>query len=130
MTFTHIPTNGLTFKDSKSGVRTEGWPESGEGSGLRFLRLSNFAERMACADCGSPLAMRMAAEKGIVGIVVASVDEPLDGGEEVKEGFKPTKAIFAGSAPTWVDVSEEKLGVRTCERFDVGVEEVFVKARL
>ena len=28
------------------------------------------------------------------------------------------------------DVSEEKLGIKTCERFDVGVEEVVVKGRV
>jgi hypothetical protein len=74
--------------------------------------------------------MRLGAWKEIVGIVVASVDEPLDGGEEVGEGFKAKQAIFVGSAPSWVDVSEENLGVKTCERWGVGVEEVVVKGRV
>jgi hypothetical protein len=130
MTFTHIPVDALTFNDSKTGAKYEGWPAGGEDSGFRSLRLSAFAERTACADCNSPVAMRMAAWKEIVGIVVASVDEPLEAGEEVGGGFKAGKAIFVASAPAWVDVSEEKLGIRTCERFDEGVEEVVVEARL
>jgi len=72
----------------------------------------------------------MAAWKGIVGIVVASVDEPLGGDEGVGDGLKAGKAIFVGSAPAWVDISEDKLGIKTCDRFDEGVEEVVVKARL
>jgi hypothetical protein len=130
MTFTHVPTEALTFRDKESGTEYEGWPASGEGSGFRSLRLSTFAERTACAECNSPMAMRMAAWKGTVGILVASVDEPLDEGEAVGDGLKAVKAIFVGSAPAWVDVSEDKLGIRTCERFDEGVEDVIVKARL
>lgn len=130
MTFTHIPTTALTFQDNKSGAKYEGWPDGSEGSGFRSLRLSTFAERSACADCGSPVAMRLGAWKGIVGIVVATVDESSDGGEGVGEGLKAGKAIFVGSAPSWVDVSEEKLGIRTEERFGVGVEEEVVKGRI
>ena len=130
MTLTHIPVNALTFQDNKSGAKYKGWPASGEIGGFRSLRISTFAERTACAECGSPVAMRMGAWKRIVGIVVASVDEPVEGGEGVLNGFKAGKAIFVGSAPSWIDVSEEKLGVRTCERFDEGVEEDVVKGRL
>jgi len=133
MTFTHIAPEALTFRDDKSGATYGGWPAGGEGgedSGFRILRLSEFAERAACAECNSPVAMRLGAWKEIVGIVVASVDEPLDGGEGVAEGFKAKQAIFVGSAPSWIDVSEQKLGVKTCERFDVGVEEVVVKGRV
>jgi hypothetical protein len=54
----------------------------------------------------------------------------VDGGEAVGEGFKAKQAIFVGSAPAWIDVSEEMLGIKTCERFDVGVEEVVVKGRV
>jgi hypothetical protein len=74
--------------------------------------------------------MRLGAWKEIVGIVVASVDEPLDGGEGVAEGFEAKQAIFVGSAPSWVDVSEEQLGMKTCERWGVGVEEVVVQGRV
>ena len=130
MTFTHIAPEALTFQDNKSGAKYEGWPASGEDSGFRSLRLSTFAERTACAECNSPVAMRLGAWKEIVGIVVGSVDEPLDGGEGVGEGFKAKQAIFVGSAPAWIDVSEEKLGIKTCERFGVGVEEVVVKGRV
>ena len=130
MTFTHIAPKALTFRDNKSGAKYEGWPSSGEDSGFRSLRLSTFAERTACVECNSPMAMRLGAWKEIVGIVVASVDEPLDGGEGVVEGFKATQAIFVGSAPAWIDVSEKNLGIKTCERFDVGVEEVVVKGRV
>ena len=130
MTFTHIPVDAMTFHDNKSGAKYQGWPESVKDGGFRSLRLSTFAERTACAECNSPVAMRMGAWKDIVGIVVSTVDEPLDGGEGVGEGLKAGKAIFVASAPAWIDVSEEKLGIRTCERFDVGVEEVVVKARL
>jgi hypothetical protein len=130
MTFAHIPVNALAYEDDRTGAVYEGWPSSGEGSGFKVLRLSDFAERAACAECVSPLAMRLGAWKDIVGVLVASVDEPLDGGEEVAEKLKAKKAIFVGSAPSWVDVSEEKLRIKTCERFDVGVEEDVVKGRV
>jgi hypothetical protein len=127
MTFAHIPVNALACEDDRTGAVYEGWPSSGEGSGIKVLRLSNFAERAACAECGT---VRLGAWKDVVGILVATVDEPLDGGEEVAESLKAKKAIFVGSAPSWVDASEAKLGIKTCERFDVGVEEDVVKGRV
>jgi hypothetical protein len=130
MTFTHIAPEALTFQDNESGATYQGWPATGGDNGFRSLRLSTFAERTACIECNSPVAMRLGAWKEIVGIVVSSVDEPLDEGEVVGEGFKAKQAIFVASAPSWVDVSEEKLGIKTCERFDVGVEEVVVKGRV
>ena len=130
MTFTHIAPEALTFQDNVSGAKYQGWPATGGDNGFRSLRLSAFAERTACIECNSPIAMRLGAWKEIVGVVVASVDEPLDGGEGMAEGFKAKQAIFVGSAPSWVDVSEEKLGVKTCERWGVGVEEVVVKGRV
>jgi hypothetical protein len=130
MTFAHISVNALAYEDNKTGAVHEGWPSSGEGVGFKVLRLSNYAERAACAECGTPLAMRLGAWKDIVGVLVASVDEPLDGGEEVAESLKARKAIFVGSAPSWVNVSQERLGIKTCERFDVGVEEEVVKGRV
>jgi hypothetical protein len=130
MTFAHVSVNALAYEDNKTGAVYEGWPSSGEGVGFKVLRLSNYAERAACAECGTPLAMRLGAWKDIVGVLVASVDEPLDGGEEVAESLKARKAIFVGSAPSWVNVSQERLGIKTCERFDVGVEEEVVKGRV
>jgi hypothetical protein len=130
MTFAHISVNALAYEDNKTGAVHEGWPSSGEGGGFKVLRLSNYAERAACAECGTPIAMRLGAWKDIVGVLVASVDEPLDGGEEVAESLKARKAIFVGSAPSWVNVSQERLGIKTCERFDVGVEEEVVKGRV
>jgi len=73
--------------------------------------------------------MRLGAWKEIVGFLVASVDAPLDGGEGVVEGFEAKQAIFVRSAPAWIDVSEQKLGIKTCERFDVVADEVVVKGR-
>jgi hypothetical protein len=130
MTFADIPVNALAYRNNESEAIYKGWPSSNEGDGFKILRLSNFAERAACAECGTPLAMRLGAWKDIVGVLVASVDEPLDRGEEVAESLKAKKAIFVGSAPSWVDVSEERLGIKTCERFDVGVEEDVVKGRV
>jgi len=100
--------------------------------GVKVLRLSSFAERAACADCGSPLGMRMLARGGEVGVCVGSVDDD-DGdgdggggmGEEVREGLKAGKAIFVKGVPRWVDVGG--LGIRTCERFDLGFEEEVTK---
>jgi len=88
---------------------------------VKILRLSSFAERAACADCGTPLGMRMKARMGEVGICLGSVDD--DGGmeEEVRKGLKADKAIFVKGVPGWVDVAG--LGIKTCERFDVGFEE-------
>ena len=60
------------------------------------------------------MAMRLGAWKEIVGIVIASVYQPLDGGERVGEGFKAKQAIFVGIAPAWIDVAEEKLEIKTC----------------
>lgn len=130
MTFTHIAPEVLAFQDNESGAKYQGWPATGGDNGFRSLRLSTFAERTAYIECNSSVAMRLGAWKEIVGIVVSSVDEPLNGGEGLREGFKAKQAIFVGSAPSWVDVSDEKLGIKTCERFDVGVEEVVVKGRV
>ena len=127
MTFTHVPASSLTLHDHTSDKQYEGlFPtkeEEGDATagGLKILRLSSFAERVACFDCGTPLAMRMRAMEGEVGVCVGSVDD--DGGltEEVRAALKAEKAIFVKGVPGWVDV--ENLGIRTCERFDVGFEE-------
>jgi hypothetical protein len=93
---------------------------------VKVLRLSSFAERAACADCGSPLGMRMLARGAEVGVCVGSVDDDDEGmGEEVREGLKAGKAIFVKGVPGWVDIGG--LGIRTCERFDVGFEEEVTK---
>ena len=74
----------------------------------------------------------MLARGGEVGVCVGSVDDD-DGdgdggggmGEEVREGLKAGKAIFVKGVPRWVDVGG--LGIRTCERFDLGFEEEVTK---
>jgi hypothetical protein len=63
MTFTHVRASALMLHDHKSGLRWEGlFPDVPEGDclrdGVRVLRFSSFAERAACADCGTPLGMR------------------------------------------------------------------------
>jgi hypothetical protein len=43
----------------------------------------------------------------------------------VGAGLKAGKAIFVKGVPGWVDFGG--LGIRTCERFDVGFEEEVTK---
>ena len=134
MTFTHVPASALTLHDHKSGLKWEGmFPDVPKGDclrdGVRILNFSDFAERAACADCGTPLGMRFLGGRGEVGVCVGSVEDDFgdggggdgDGGMEegVREGLKAGKAIFVKGVPGWVDVGG--LGIRTCERFDGGV---------
>lgn len=121
MTFTHIPSSSLTLYDNQEALRYEGLPKEDIGA-VKFLRLSSFAERAGCADCGTPVAMRMRARAWEVGVNVGSVDWVADEG---REGIKVEKAIFVASKPEWVDV--EGLGVKCCERFDEGFEEEVMK---
>lgn len=121
MTFTHIPSSSLTLYDNKEALRYEGLPKEDIGA-IKFLRLSSFAERAACVDCWTPVAMRMKAREWEAGINVGSVDWVAEGN---REGIKVDKAIFVASAPAWVDVGS--LGVKCCDRFDEGFEEEVLK---
>ena len=129
MTFTHVPASSLTVHDHTSDTHYEGlFPDkkAKQGDiasrGLRVLRLSSFAERVACLDCGTPLAMRMKAREWEVAVCVGSVDDDGRLREEVRAGLKAGKAIFVKGVPGWVD-DVGGLGIKTCDRFDVGFEE-------
>lgn len=126
MTFTHVPASSLTLHDHKANSKWEGlFPadtrEETLREGVKILKLSTFAARAACVDCGTPLGMRMKARMEEVGVCVGSVDDDGGLGEEVRQSLKADKAIFVKGVPGWVDV--ENLGIKTCERFDVGFEE-------
>lgn len=84
-----------------------------------MLRLSEFAERAVCVDCGAGVAMRYRAQEGEVGVLVGSVDEVVGGNWEK---LRAEKAIFVGSKPDWVDLGD--FGGRCYERFSDGVEEI------
>lgn len=118
-TFTHISQKALILYDNTSALRYEGLPKADIG-GIAFLRLSSFAERAMCKTCHTPLAMRFLADEESVGVTVGSVNgKGLD--ESIVEGLRAEKAIFTGSAPAWVDVSE--LGISTYDRWSDGFDE-------
>lgn len=115
-TFTHIPASALTLYDNAQALRYEGLPRESVGA-VRILRLSEFAERAVCVDCGAGVAMRYRAREGEVGVLVGSVDGEV-------EGLRAEKAIFVGSKPGWVEMGD--FGGRRHERFPDGVEEVIM----
>jgi hypothetical protein len=51
-----------------------------------------------CATCGSPMFTTLEASPDIVGVKVASLDDP--------NQFKPVMSIYMSSAPSWAPISD------------------------
>lgn len=54
--------------------------------------------RSFCATCGSPVFVALDANADIVGLRIASLDDP--------DRFKPAMSIYMSSAPSWAPISD------------------------
>ena len=80
------------------------WIE-GEGA-VRWVVSSSFGQRAFCADCGSPLQVRVDHQPETVDFPIATLDEPDD--------VRPEFHIFFGSKIGWFDTAD---GLPRHERF-------------
>lgn len=60
---------------------------------LRSVKLTDFAERLFCAKCGSPIATRLDHQPQEIDITVATLDDP--------EALPPEFHIFTQSEVSW-----------------------------
>jgi len=73
------------------------WTE-GEGA-VRWVVSSSFGQRAFCADCGSPLQVRVDHQPETVDFPIATLDDP--------DGIKPGFHIFWASRVAWFDPGDD-----------------------
>lgn len=122
--FLDLPSESLTFTDTKLTpprmYSTLPGPSSqapDEGEGIRILKLSDVGDRLYCANCFTPLAMRYFAHEGVVHVTLGSVDEDSIVDAATKEAMRPQAQIFYSQRAWWDEGVTVGGGGRVHERF-------------
>jgi len=66
---------------------------------LRVYRFSARADRLLCADCGSPLFLQRHNQSHTRGIFVGSLDDP--------NSFRPELHVCVSSSMSWLDINDD-----------------------
>jgi len=77
--YTTLPRQGFVLEKGKAEMRS--------------IKLTNFAERLFCPNCGSPIATRLDHQPDEIDITVATLDDP--------EALPPEFHIFTQSEVSW-----------------------------